>query len=477
MRTSSTRLWVILAGTGLMAFLATRAEGQQPYCPPPYQGQWGAVQHPHWPPGYCPPAPYPYPGMPYPGVPYPQQPTRPAPEQAPTPRPGEPPAIEPTLPEEQFAALPAASVAVGPPPMQGDTSFPSIRSSRITVCRPSARPSPGGGGFAGGGGFGGGQFFGGGQGGGFGGGLGGFSGGGGFGGFGGSPPRAGRQAGFSFLGGGISGSSSSTSSNRLQCVDAPIPLRAFKIADNESPEARDRVYYSFNYFNRVSIPGLDEFDVFRNTLGLEKTLFGDNFSVGVRVPLHSVEGSDDIDSDTDIGDVTGILKWVLYRDARGDLISVGLAVTVPTGEDTFADVEELLGIHETSIQPFVGFIWQSPGMADGSWFIHGFSSVDIPFDNDDVTIWFSDIGVGYFISTGGSLIPTVIPTLEVHFNIPLDHREGFFGLEGIADVVDVTAGATFVLSSRSSLAVGAATPITGPRPFDFEAIVQLNVRF
>jgi hypothetical protein len=43
--------------------------------------------------------------------------------------------------------------------------------------------------------------------------------------------------------------------------------------------------------------------------------------------------------------------------------------------------------------------------------------------------------------------------------------------------VDLTAGATFGLGNRSILALGVVTPVTGPKPFDVEALVQLNIRF
>jgi hypothetical protein len=38
-------------------------------------------------------------------------------------------------------------------------------------------------------------------------------------------------------------------------------------------------------------------------------------------------------------------------------------------------------------------------------------------------------------------------------------------------------GTIFELSQRSTLAVGLVTPVTGPKPFNLEALVQFNLLF
>jgi hypothetical protein len=47
----------------------------------------------------------------------------------------------------------------------------------------------------------------------------------------------------------------------------------------------------------------------------------------------------------------------------------------------------------------------------------------------------------------------------------------------VPDIVVLTGGVHFGCFSRSTLTLGVATPLTGPRPFDVEAIVQFNVNF
>ena len=77
---------------------------------------------------------------------------------------------------------------------------------------------------------------------------------------------------------------------------------------------------------------------------------------------------------------------------------------------------------------------------------------------------------------GGGVLRAIIPTVEVHVNTPLNHRsEG--DPERRRDAVDVTVGAHLELGERTWLSLAAATPVTGPRLFDAEALVRLNWRF
>ena len=41
----------------------------------------------------------------------------------------------------------------------------------------------------------------------------------------------------------------------------------------------------------------------------------------------------------------------------------------------------------------------------------------------------------------------------------------------------LTEGVQIGLGSGTSVTVGVAVPVTGPRPFDLEAILQLNFRY
>jgi hypothetical protein len=261
--------------------------------------------------------------------------------------------------------------------------------------------------------------------------------------------------------------------------------RGFKIADNESPEPRDRVYFSFNYFdnlfgpaNRAVGSGLHNLRVYRESFGLEKTCLDGAVSVGLRLPLNSLSADPGTTavpgSATDVGDLSVILKSVLWHSPdNARLVSGGLAVTAPTGPDSFA-ADGLRTLHETTLQPFVGFL-----CTRGDFYFQGFTALDVPTDAHDVTLLFNDVGVGYFLYRADAcdcILTTVAPTLEVHVLTPLNHRGGFDPAH-TPDLVDCTAGVNFELAHKTRLAVGVATPLTGPRPYDFEVLVQLRCRF
>jgi hypothetical protein len=272
-------------------------------------------------------------------------------------------------------------------------------------------------------------------------------------------------------------------------TSAVVPsTRGFKIADNNSPEPRDRAFFSFNYFdnlfaslNRGPI-AVRNIRAYQETFGLETTFLDGLASVGLSLPLNTLNADTILrsvsGSSTDIGDLSLFLKAVLARSHDGSgLLSAGLAVTAPTGPGSFAGaVRGGPGFHETVLQPFVAYLY------GGDFYVQGFSSLAVPTDSNDVTLFFNDVGVGYFLyqaPASGHLLTAIVPTVEAHFNTPLNHR-GTPNLRDPvrqSDIVDLTGGVNFGFADRAWLAVGAAVPVTGPRPFDFEILVQLRLWF
>jgi hypothetical protein len=264
--------------------------------------------------------------------------------------------------------------------------------------------------------------------------------------------------------------------------------RTFKISDDESPQPRDRVFIDFNYYDNVGAAvsrrlGIDLRDiaVYRETFGLEKTFLDGAASIGMRLPLNtlSVESSTPGlgGTDTDVGDLTAIVKYAFWQDPdAGSLLSAGLAVTAPTGPSRFAG-SSIPTLRDTILQPFIGYIWTAD-----RWFVHGFASLDIPTDSRDVTSLSNSVGVGYRFSRAGAedrVLRAIVPTFEVHVSDPLNHRGAFKVSDpsGTPDVVDLTMATTFELGRRANLSVGIVTPVTGPKPFDVEALVQFNWLF
>ncbi len=273
-------------------------------------------------------------------------------------------------------------------------------------------------------------------------------------------------------------------------VIIPSASYSFKVAENESPRPQNRFFFTFNYFNNVNdavnsrLTGgsVGQINVYREVIGFERTFLDGNASFGLRLPINTLTAQDGATPGaggtfTDVGDLTFVLKYALVNE-RDRVFSGGLVVTVPTGPDTFADVPaDVEVMHNTLLQPFIGYIF-----AGDSFYFHGFTSLIVPTDIDDVTILFNDFGIGYFMyrnRNSDRLVTAVTPTAEVHINTPLNHRGAFDFSDPspTADVVNLTGGVIFELNGRSTLTFGAAVPVTGPRPFDIEGIAQFNLRY
>jgi hypothetical protein len=263
--------------------------------------------------------------------------------------------------------------------------------------------------------------------------------------------------------------------------------RGIKITEDESPAPRDRAYVGFNYYDNLGKAvnerlGVDihDINVYQETFGVEKTFLDGDASLGLRLPLDTLSADSDSGlggTHTDVGDLTIVGKYAFWRDRQsGDLLSAGLAITAPTGPDRFANSSIRL-IHSTLLQPFVGYIWNLD-----KWFMQGFTAVQVPTDSNDVTELYNDIAIGYRLyhsEASDRWITGIVPTFEVHVNTPLSHRGAFRDSDpaGTPDIVDLTFASTFHLQERASLAVGFVTSVTGPKPFDFEVLVQFNWLF
>jgi hypothetical protein len=266
-------------------------------------------------------------------------------------------------------------------------------------------------------------------------------------------------------------------------------VRGFKVAENESPMPLDRLFYSFSFYDNVNgsvtkrlFPVIDRINAFRSTFGAEATFFDQAASLELRLPINTLEvdanTSELKNTDTSTGDFMVTFKYAPYRDKNGNIFSLGTRISTATGTNNFGGVSIPTGIHSTTIQPFIGFIYNMD-----KWFIQGFSAIDVPFDTNDATIWYNDVGVGYRLyqkDPKECLLTAIVPTVELHVDTPLNHQGIFSDIEdpaGYDDVVSITTGVTFGLGKRSSLGLGVVVPVTGPKPYDWEAQAQLNWRF
>lgn len=300
----------------------------------------------------------------------------------------------------------------------------------------------------------------------------------------------------------------SAGTTRVNVFD-PIASRAgsgFKVGDNESPRPVDRLFFTYNGYYQsptlgvpastsqvvgptitignttttttttTTVPGVPArlFDIHRELFGFEKTFLNGDASVEVRIPVYQAYGSETINGFAAgrFGDITVILKYALINDREtNDVFSTGLAMTVPSGP-TIPSVGG--NINSVLWQPFIGYTYNF-----GNAYVQGFNSVVIPTNSNDVSVLFTDVGVGFVAyrnNNTASTLTSIVPTVEAHVVTPLSHRSPG-GLVQVLDVVSLTGGVHLGLGQQSWLTIGVNSPISAPRPYSVEGIVQFNYRF
>ncbi|HLZ08972.1 MAG TPA: hypothetical protein VKT80_10320, partial [Chloroflexota bacterium] len=291
-------------------------------------------------------------------------------------------------------------------------------------------------------------------------------------------------------------------------VSTPSAARAggWKIADGESPVPTDRIYYNFNWYSDVrhslnsqtmaEPTAASAFNVFRHILGLEKTLFNERMSVGLRLPFVDVEGPPKLTvgtqffqtqispllSDREFADMSIIWKLAVVKEPTR-VVSTGMVITVPTGQGFVLDLPNVRGqidglnqtrLQDVLLQPYVGF-WRR--FTERAYF-HSFNSIAIPTDSRDVVFMFNDIGFGYWLyrNPNDRFVQGVVPTIELHLDTPLTDRGAQTIPIGVSDQLNLTLGGYAVLP-RSLLGWAVAVPLLGPRSYGVEMLANYTLRF
>lgn len=273
-----------------------------------------------------------------------------------------------------------------------------------------------------------------------------------------------------------------------QAVNVLVPVgslagSAFKIAENESPRPVDRVWANIDYYTAVyhSLrPGTaPHVRINREVIGGEKTFLGGDASIGIRVPVFEYNDSIGGTNGANLGDVTIVTKFALLRDNdSGSILSAGVCFTLPTGPgtgiiapgglNTFFPTEN---INPTIIQPWVGGIYKPSEQL----YIHGFSSLAFPTDDSVPTVWFNDIGAGYYAYRGNCC--AVIPTAELHLTTGLGHQGSQGFPVGVVDTLVAILGCHAAWNDGTTVTIGWGFPLTGPQPFANELLLQINRHF
>jgi hypothetical protein len=216
---------------------------------------------------------------------------------------------------------------------------------------------------------------------------------------------------------------------------------------------------------------------------VEKTFNEGRGSIGIRLPLDTVTADSprniiSTPTTTSLDNLSVFAKYILEENRRtGSLVSLGLAITPPTGPGRFAGAPYLFGINSVYVQPFIGYIYNA-----GRLYIQGFSGFSLPTNPNDVMLMYNDIGIGYYVLRSPDrtrFLTAVVPTFEVHVDSPLNHRNPFntFDVAGSQNVVNLTYGLNFELRSQAILTAALVTPVTNPKPFDAEFVLLFNIYF
>lgn len=294
-------------------------------------------------------------------------------------------------------------------------------------------------------------------------------------------------------------------------VPSGLTVGRMKLAENESPIPRHRVFFNYSLFNNTSLIA-DGVTVNRFTPGFERTFHNDLMSLELRAPFASTLSSNIVvDSSNDLSKIEFGDLFIAYKAllmSRDDwALSAGLAVTVPTADDTNlfrADGTQLVSLVNESVHlgPFLG--WAAVGRRD--WFTQGFLQLDVDANGDsvfvnrsgdglvlagkqqDTTLLYIDVQVGRWLYRNDRRsrgVRGIAGTVEVHFNRSLQSTDvvavdNFRIGQAKRDVqiLSVVPGATFDLGP-SAVTLGYATQVGNgsDRQFDGELRVIWNRYF
>jgi hypothetical protein len=306
----------------------------------------------------------------------------------------------------------------------------------------------------------------------------------------------------------------SYSYSEQQTVDFAISgggaaVRRVKIAENNSPVPRNRVYLDYRYFDDV-VAGIG--NVHRFSPGVETTLWSELASIDIRFPIAATMSTTQtlgrsVADDVELGNIAVIFKRVLKYTDRS-LISAGIGTMLPTGDDARlnrADGTPILEFENSAVHvaPFIAGLWQPN---EKSYF-QGFLQVDVDTSGNEVrgdslssdlptlgvmqdsTLLFADLSMGHWIvdrSACGGLVRRVAGIAELHYSASVQDADIVQGrgllitdFSNRINVLTATTGFHYELAHATHITTAMSFPLRNgeDRFFDFEVGVLLNAYF
>ncbi len=283
-----------------------------------------------------------------------------------------------------------------------------------------------------------------------------------------------------------------------------VATRRVKLAENFSPEVRDRAYVNYNYFNNA-IGGIG--DVNRWVLGLERILIDDIFSVEFRLPMAGTLGSrQDINApgnrNYELGNLTTIAKAVMLR-SESSIWTAGMGVTAPLADDArlVRGNETLLKISNQAVHllPFAAvmkrynddtilqFCTQLDIDANGNPIRGNLAGGSLPqlgrLQAASLIHFDASIHRTLVRRPQTAWVREVIGNAEIHYTGSLQDADVVTGngltvtdLARRFDVVNATFSNHLIMGDHVVVTPGFSVPLTTGRnrQFNFEAVLQVN---
>lgn len=292
--------------------------------------------------------------------------------------------------------------------------------------------------------------------------------------------------------------------------------RRVKIAENNKALPMNRVFFMYHHFHNaltfdpggLAPGGPEDSSVNRYTMGIERTLVNDAWSIDIRMPFYETYTAAALGFAVEAGEIGNLSVAIKHLLAASDdaALAVGLAIETPTGSDAISVIDTAtITQHNQAahLSPYVGYL----GMPTNRIFYHGFLQLDVPLNGNrvdfvdppnaqsgtlgtlnDQTLLHVDVSTGYWLyrNPEASVLSGIASLCEFHYTTTLQDADIFNtavpgnpirlgNLLNRIDVANMTVGLHAELFGNTTLRVGSVLPLqdNAERP-DAEVNASLN---